>query len=600
MLSLYDYIVIAVYLLFLLGVGWMFRRAGHDSSEFFRGGGLMPWWLVGASSFMAAFSAWTFTGAAGLAYEYGLVVVMLYLAGVAGFLVNWAWSAAPFRQLRVIVVMEAVRQRLGRGNEQFFTWLWVPMQTIGAGIWLYGLAIFCAPLFGLDLRLMVIVCGLVVVFVAAVGGSWAVASNDFLQALMLFPITIVAALMALSLVGGFDGLIERLPESHLTLTGSPAAGFGIFWVIAVVVERLTGINNLQMAPRYLSVYNGKEARRAALLSAGLFLVGTFVWFIPPLASRALGMDLGAMFPTLVVPAESAYVAMAQRSLPAGLFGLMVTGMVAATLSSMDTALNRNAGILIRSVYLPLVRPTASERELVLAGRISTVVFGGIVILIALFYTTMENAGVFQIMFTFMAMAGTPCVMPMLLCLLIRKAPDWAGWSTVLVGLAVSALTGFVPTLETVQAAAQQAGFGALIETINLHSYAVIMLSNVTICTLWYVLAGTVFRLQPDAKRKQEIDAFFEQMYRPLDESEEGSRAEMARQSYRIGRAALVYAGFITLLTLVPNPWVGRAMIAFCALFIALVSLILMKTSRAGKKASSPTVSSLSEAPQRQE
>ncbi|MCC5021968.1 MAG: hypothetical protein J6386_03790 [Candidatus Synoicihabitans palmerolidicus] len=78
MLSPFDYGVVVFYLFLLLGIGWYFRRAGHNSSEFFLGGGKMAWWMVGASSFMSAFSAWTFTGAAGAAYNYGLIVLVLF------------------------------------------------------------------------------------------------------------------------------------------------------------------------------------------------------------------------------------------------------------------------------------------------------------------------------------------------------------------------------------------------------------------------------------------------------------------------------------------------------------------------------------------
>ncbi|MEN9402362.1 MAG: Sodium/glucose cotransporter, partial [Verrucomicrobiota bacterium] len=61
MLSTFDYIVVLFYLLFLASIGWFFRHSGKDSSEYFRGGGKMSWWMVGASGFMGAFSAWTFT-----------------------------------------------------------------------------------------------------------------------------------------------------------------------------------------------------------------------------------------------------------------------------------------------------------------------------------------------------------------------------------------------------------------------------------------------------------------------------------------------------------------------------------------------------------
>src|SRR5512133_318354 len=185
MLALFDYLVVGFYLLFLLGIGWYFRRSGHDSSEYFRGNGKMSWWMVGASSFMGAFSAWTFTGAAGVAYDTGLVILVLYWANALGFFINWSYFARFCRNTRAVTALEAVRQRLGHANEQVFTWLQVPFQILQAGIWLYGL---------------------VVVFVAAAGGSWAVVAGDFIQALVLVPITLVAAFTAVRYIGGVPEL----------------------------------------------------------------------------------------------------------------------------------------------------------------------------------------------------------------------------------------------------------------------------------------------------------------------------------------------------------------------------------------------------------
>ena len=107
MLHPFDYAVIAIFFAALVGIGWFFRRFGGDSNQYFRGGGRMSWWLVGTSAFMGAFSAWTFTGAAGLAFDQGLVVLAIYWAGAFGFFCNWAGFAAWLRQTRVITSMEA-------------------------------------------------------------------------------------------------------------------------------------------------------------------------------------------------------------------------------------------------------------------------------------------------------------------------------------------------------------------------------------------------------------------------------------------------------------------------------------------------------------
>src|SRR6185295_16614947 len=74
-----DFAVIAAYMLLMLGIGFYAMRFNRGASDYFKGGSRIHWLAAGLSSFMSGFSAWTFTGAAGLAYRNGLVTIILYL-----------------------------------------------------------------------------------------------------------------------------------------------------------------------------------------------------------------------------------------------------------------------------------------------------------------------------------------------------------------------------------------------------------------------------------------------------------------------------------------------------------------------------------------
>ncbi len=584
MLTQIDYVVIVLFFAFQLGLGWFFRSFGKDASQYFRGGGRMGWWLVGTSAFMGAFSAWTFTGAAGLAYEQGLVVLVIYWAGALGFFWNWFCFAEWFRQTRVITAMEAVRARLGMANEQFFTWLTLPIGIIVAGIWLYGLAIFCSPVFGWDLQATILICGTAVVFVAVAGGQWAIVAADFSQALILIAVAIVAAIAAWIRVGGWEGFSAGLPDTHWDISASHSLEFGKWWVAALIVEKFFVQNALHGASRYLNVRDGREAKRAALLATILFFSGSILWFIPPFASRALGLDLAAMFPGLAKPAEAAYVAVAAQLLPAGLMGLMITAIISATTSSMDHGLNRNAGVFVRSIYVPLFRPQAGEREQVLAGRISTLVFGGVVILTALMYSTWKDVGVFNLMLGFSSLLGVPYAVPMVWCVVLRRVPDWAAWSAVLVGIAAGALArngpgwigGWFP---------EESLPGQFVVWAGHHRFVSVVFAGSIASTLWYFAAGRVFGSRMPADRRREIDDFFTKMRTPIEPEATPAEAINDRGTSGIGRLCLIYGGFIALLALLPNSWVARGSIVFCALFVAGFGFFVTQAERrAAKKA----------------
>ncbi len=105
--------VIAGYLVTLVSVGLVFRRFSSDTSDYFRAGGKAAWWLIGGSVFMRGFSAWTFTGAAGAAFQAGWSLPMMFGANVVGFLTVAAVSGGWFRQLRCITSVDMIRLRFG-------------------------------------------------------------------------------------------------------------------------------------------------------------------------------------------------------------------------------------------------------------------------------------------------------------------------------------------------------------------------------------------------------------------------------------------------------------------------------------------------------
>src|SRR5260370_21894992 len=111
MITTYDYIIIGFYLVFMLAIGLAFRRMSKDTSDYFRAGGAMPWWLTGASAWIFSFSAWTFTGAAGKIYETGLLLLCGFFSTIFSVIVALSFTCVRFRRLQVITSVGAARRR---------------------------------------------------------------------------------------------------------------------------------------------------------------------------------------------------------------------------------------------------------------------------------------------------------------------------------------------------------------------------------------------------------------------------------------------------------------------------------------------------------
>lgn len=578
-MTTYDYAVLGIYFAFMAAISWVFRRFVHNVSDYFRGGGKALWWMVGGSAFMVSFSAWTFTGAASQAYETGWPVMTIYVANSVGFLIS-AWYFAPrFRQLRVVTAVEAIRQRFGRTSEQMFTWLQIPLGTLQAGIWLNALGVFFSAVFGLDLHLTIVLTGLIVLFMALIGGSWAVLASDFIQVLVLMPVCLAVSLLALARIGGWSAFVAGLPAGHLAVGQVFSKEFLGWWCLAMLLKQINSTNNLFDANRYLCVKDSRHARWAALLGAGLFLFGLFIWFVPPMAARVLFPDLGTMFPALQTPSEAAFIAISRAVLPVGMMGLLVSGIFAATMSSMDSGLNKNAGIFIKNFYQPYFQPKAPDGHLLKVGKLTTAILGVIVIGAALKMSELKGLGLFLLMQRVSILVAIPIIVPLLLGLLIKHTPPWSAWTTVLVGFLCSM---FISDALTPEWAARFFGATGPLDASarEYWTQGIQFFGNVIVGSAWFI--GTkLFWSRSSAAHRAEIGTFFVKLDTPVDfNREEGAgAANDARQSRAIAWLCLAYGGFVLVLAAIPNPLLGRLAFVGCGGLVAGVGALLLRSSR---------------------
>jgi len=588
MLTIYDYIAIAFFFLFMLALGPIFKRYSKDDSDFFRGGGQMLWWMVGGSAFMCQFSAWTFTGAASKAYQDGTLVALLFFANAAGFFINYLWFAPRFRRMRIVSPIEGVRERFGPANEQVFTWLQIPMSLVYAALWLSGLAVFATAVFEFDMTQTIWVVGIVVIILSVAGGSWAICAGDFVQLLILMAVSIATAFLVLGHadIGGISGLVEKVPSHHFNWSEVAHSEIIWLWIICTFVHKFVNLNNMQDSYRYLNVKDESQSRKAALLACVLMLIGPIIWFIPPMAARVFSPDLALEFPNVAKPNETAYIFAAMKVLPAGMMGLLVCGLFAATISSMDSGLNRNAGIFVRSFYQRVVKDP-SPRHLLIVGRVASAVFGVFIILIAIFINELKGFDLFDLMMLFGGMIAVPYAIPLMWGIIFKKTPPWSGWSTVLIGFAVSFAITFSWEVDGVKNyILDPAWFGSALgfdgEMSNREQkdylYFTPVYANVVICSVWFFFTS-LFYESSSAEHKQRVDNFFTAMNTPIDFEKEVGEGKDSVQSKTLGILCLIYGGFVLLMALVPNPLMGRVAFLFCGGLIGGVGLLLYRASK---------------------
>ncbi|CAM2938736.1 sodium:solute symporter family protein [Vibrio diazotrophicus] len=574
----YDYIVIAGYFALMVAISLLFKKmASNSTSDYFRGGGKMLWWMVGATAFMTQFSAWTFTGAAGKAFSDGFAILAVFVGNMVAYVFAYFYFARRFRQMRVDTPTEAVKRRFGDTNEQFFTWVIIPLSVINAGVWLNGLGVFASAVFNADITTTIYVTGAAVLIISLLSGAWGVVASDFIQTLIVAVISIACAAVALYFVGGPSEIINNFPGGFVM---GPDMNYPLLLVgsfIFFIVKQLQSINNMQESYRFLNAKDSKNASKAALMALVMMVFGAIIWFIPPWASAILYPDAAAAYPNLGAKASDAvYLVFARETMPLGTVGLLMAGLFAATMSSMDSALNRNSGIFVRSFYATIVRKgKANDKELLRAGQIACTINGILVILMAQFFSSLKHLSLFDLMMQVATLLQSPILVPLFLGILIRKTPKWAPWATVVFGMFVSWLVVNVFTPNYVAS-----WFG--IEELTRRE-AGEMKTMITIAAHLFLTAGffcltTLFYKEEKDTHKEVAVEFFKDVDTECVE-EEGQDVVDRMQRAKLGTLVIYMAAGLTTMVLIPNPLWGRLLFLACAAAVFAVGYGLKRSAK---------------------
>jgi len=287
-------------------------------------------------------------------------------------------------------------------------------------------------------------------------------------------------------------------------------------------------------------------------------------------------NLAAEFPNLKQPHEAAFLAVAMDVMPQGLLGLLLSAMLGATVTSMDAGLNKNVGIAIRSLYKPLFNPDASEKHLLMAGKLCTLLFGAIIIMLALFINSIRQTNLFDFVNQLASYLLMPLALPLIFGLFYKRTPGWSAWSTALVAGLASWQLGKLVTPELVQ---QWMGWQKPLtgdEATYLKLAVTTLGGTVLVGSTWFFFTSLFYKSAP-AEEQERIGKFFTNLSTPVDKhGVEGVQTSIYKL---LGTLCMVYGGFILVLMAIPNKLTGRLAFLFCGGVMFGVGLWLFVISK---------------------
>lgn len=376
-----ELIVFVVYFIFMLGIGMFFflRSKGGGEKDYFLGGRQMGPWVSALSAGASDMSAWVLMGLPASIYAAGIGQAWIAIGLAIGYIVSWTVQAPRLRRFSIvandsITIPQYLTNRFLSKSKA--------LQLICAIIFLIAYTIYaassvkaCGTLFntvmGIDATMAMYIAAVIIIGYTFLGGFSAVCWTDFFQGLLMLAALLLAPLFALGMIqsGQAAGEGVVLPDNYWNLftnwkdiVSGLGWGLGYFGMPHIIV-------------RFMSVRSDKDLKKGAKI--GIAWNVLIVFF--SVASGCIGhLLLGE-----ISDSSTVFIQMVRAMFPAVISGILLSAILAASMSTADSQLLASASAFASDVYKPVIRKDkASDKEMLWAGRFVVLVIAVIAVLIA--------------------------------------------------------------------------------------------------------------------------------------------------------------------------------------------------------------------------
>ncbi len=422
MLATLDWIVIIGFLLLIIVVGLSFTRKGSkDMSSFFLGGRNLPWYIAGISMVATTFAADTPLAVTELVGKNGISGNWLWWNMLAGGMLTTFFFANLWRRAEVLTEVELIEMRYAgqpaaflRGFKAAYLGIFMNVLIIG---WVnVALMSLLEVFFGLSSQEALSYTALAMVFVAvyaSMAGLLGVAITDVIQFFIAMTGCVILAILVVNSekVGGITGLKEQLPAWSMsffpTVGAAEEGAVGAGKTLAISVGAFFAYIGIQwwaswypgaepggggyVAQRMMSAKNEKHAVYATLFfQIAHYCIRPWPWILVALAAMIL-------YPDLTEADKKLGFVMAMKDfLPVGLKGLLLVAFFAAYMSTISTQLNWGASYVVNDIYHRFFKPAATQKQLVMAARLTTILLMFLGIIASTFITSISGVWSFII------------------------------------------------------------------------------------------------------------------------------------------------------------------------------------------------------------
>ncbi|MDQ4085681.1 MAG: sodium:solute symporter family protein [Actinomycetota bacterium] len=382
-----DYAIIALYFAFVLGIGYLARRAISSSLDFFLSGRSLPAWITGLAFISANLGAIEIMGMSANGAQYGMPTVHYFWIGAIPAMLFLGIVMMPFYYgSRVRSVPEFMLRRFGPGAHLVNAVSFAVAQVLIAGINLYLLATIVNVLLGWPLWVAVIVAGLIVLSYITAGGLSAAIYNEVLQFFVIVAALAPLTVIGLVQVGGWDGLVRRVgagpggAEQMSAWPGNELVGFdssvlsviGLVFGLGFVLSFGYWTTNFVEVQRAMASKSMNNARRTPIIGAFPKMFVPFIVIIPGMISAVLVPEMIRGKATGEVDYNNALLYLMRDLLPNGMLGLAIAGLLASFMAGMAANISSFNTVFSYDIWQDYVVKDRPDDYYLRVGRVVTV------------------------------------------------------------------------------------------------------------------------------------------------------------------------------------------------------------------------------------
>ena len=460
-----DFAVVAIYLVVLMAIGfWVsFFKKRNSNDNLFLAGHSLGWGSIGFTMWGTNVGPSMLIASASIGYTTGVVAGNFgWYAFVFIFLLAIVF-APRYLGARVLTLPEFMGKRFGQSTRTILAWYTLVVILISwLSLTLFAGAILISQMLGLPSWVSVIVLVCIAGFFTVAGGLKAVAYTNVFQMSLLILVSFILTVAGIIKIGslnaesqntlqstgnfvsqywdqlmnGLKGLYERTPSNYWNLF-LPLDNKDYPWLAIILGYPVMGVwfwcTDQSMVQSVLGARNLRQGQLGANFTGWLKILDVALFIIPGIACYVL-------FPNLTNPDE-AYMTMVTRLFPAGMTGLVMAVLIAALISTIDSALNSLSTVFTMDIYVKNYRPAATQREIIRIGRIVTLTGAVIAVFITLAIDSIKGLKLFDIFQAILGFIAPPMAAVFLFGVLWKRTTTLAANFALVAGTVFSLGTG---------------------------------------------------------------------------------------------------------------------------------------------------------------